>query len=346
VSDDRERAEELRQMMVRQTSRIVAMLDQLLDMARLVSGRVQLELVEVDLAEIIQRAIETLRPRLSEHQLTVRLPTDRSVLVRGDAVRLAEVVENLLSNAISYTAPGGRIEVALETEGETARILIQDSGSGMRPELLPHVFEVFTQGPRALDRAKGGLGLGLALVQRLVLLHGGRVSAESPGEDKGSTFIVQLPCRIRRHSTPAESHPGDSMTRTPERQVAPRRILVVDDERDTAEVLAELLEARGHTALAVHDGPSALEAARQFKPEVILLDLGLPEMDGYEVARELRRDYAGQPLLLVAVTGYQRDPVRLARAGFDHHLLKPPTARKLATLLAELDDDADVASRR
>ena len=342
VPDDRSRTEEVRLMMVRQTTRIAALLDQLLDIARVISGRVELETAEVDLADAVRTAVETLRPLLGEHDLTVRVPSHESVLVIGDGVRLTEIVENLLSNAARYTNKGGHIEVTLEAEQDTARITVHDSGSGITAELLPHVFEVFTQAPRPLDRAKGGLGLGLTLVRRLVALHGGQVTAQSPGPDQGSTFVVTLPCRIRRHS----AAPRPRLESAPERRATPRRILVVDDEEDTAEVLAELLESQGHEALAVHNGPAALAAIGQFDPEVVLLDLGLPEVDGYEVAAQIRQAFPDRKLLLIAVTGYQKDPVRLERAGFDHHLLKPPSSRKLAALLAELDSTGVEASGR
>lgn len=215
-----------------------------------------------------------------------------------------------------------------------ARIIVRDTGTGISAEFLPHVFEVFTQAPQTLDRAKGGLGLGLPLVKRLVEMHEGQVTASSPGLGQGSEFIVTLPRLLSRRSKeriegqPAPTEPG---------KVRPSRILVVDDEEDTAGTLADLLKEDGHQTLAVSNGPAALAAIRTFGPEVVLVDLGLPEMDGYEVARRLREENGDRKILLIAVTGYQNDASRLKQAGFDHHLIKPPDMRKLSSFIAGWD---------
>ncbi|HEX8112591.1 MAG TPA: hybrid sensor histidine kinase/response regulator, partial [Kofleriaceae bacterium] len=338
VPDDHARSEELREMMVRQTQRMGTLLDQLLDVARITSGKVELSSDRVDLSEVVQVAVETVSSLVEteHHALTLALPSER-VFVLGDAVRLAQVVENLLTNAVKYTDQAGQIRVAIEASRNEARISVFDTGIGMTSELLPHVFEVFTQAPRALDRAKGGLGLGLPLARRLVEMHGGHIDATSPGVGQGSEFIVTLPRLLERPSkelpSPANSAPGPTLPAA----ARSRRILVVDDQEESRELLAELLEVHGHRALAVNGGPAALAAIRTFGPEVVLLDIGLPEMDGYEVARRLRDDYPNTSMLLIAVTGYQSDAARLKQAGFDEHLIKPPDMHKLFAMLAEPD---------
>ena len=332
---DRERSEELRQLMQRQTGRIVTLVDQLLDLTRVISGKVELAQERVDLADVIMAAVETVQPLITaqRHDLRLALPRDR-VFVIGDAVRLAQVVENLLANAAKYTNEGGRIELSVEGGDDDVRISVRDNGIGLTEELRPHVFEVFTQAPRTLDRAKGGLGLGLPLVQRLVERHGGRVVASSAGLGRGSEFVVTLP-RLRAADAP-EGRAVEATRDT--REKAARRVLIVDDERDLAETLAELLETEGHEALAVYDGASALDAVRSFVPDIVLLDLGLPDLDGYEVARRLRDEHGDKKPKLVAVTGYRRDAARLAEAGFDQHLLKPSTLHQVTALVAALGD--------
>jgi len=332
VLDDPPRAEDLRSMMVRQTTRIVALLDQLLDIARVISGKVELSKETVDLADVVRTAVETVKPLLDAHEreLVLSVP-EHSPLVVGDLVRLTQIVENLLSNAVKYTNGGGRIELTVEAIQDTARITVRDDGIGMNAELLPHIFEVFTQAPRALDRAKGGLGLGLPLAQRLVEMHGGHVFAESPGLGRGSTFVVTLPCTYQARPARADELRGELALFGP---VSSRRVLIVDDEADTAETLAELLEEDGHHALAVHEGREALDVLESFHPDVVLLDIGLPGMDGYDVATRLRQRDPERKIFVVAVTGYQTDPARLKEAGFDEHLLKPPDLRRLRKLLA------------
>ncbi len=342
VQEDRARSEELRGMMARQTKRIVTLLDQLLDVARVISGKVDLAKDHVDLAEVVRAAVESCKPLMEagKHVLTLTLPPEHGAFVMGDAVRLTQVVENLLTNAIKYTEEGGQIGVAIEWDHDKVRVAVRDTGIGMSAEFLPHVFEVFTQAPRTLDRAKGGLGLGLPLVRRLVDMHGGQVNASSAGPGQGSEFVVTLPLlRERRSKERLKREPALPVPA----KVQSRRILIVDDEKDTADVLAELLEEDGHKALVVNDGPSALGAIGTFDPEVVLLDLGLPEMDGYEVARRLREANPDRAFLLIAVTGYQRDAVRLKQAGFDQHLIKPPNMQNLSALLAAWDGAGGVS---
>ena len=328
---DHAAAQELRQMMVRQTRRIGAMLDQLLDLARVTSGKVQLHREAVDLACVVRGAAETVRPLIEaqRHTLRLALVPDETAIVTGDAVRLTQVVENLLTNAAKYMLDGGKITLSLEVDEDTARITVRDTGIGMSADLVPHIFELFTQAPRTLDRSKGGLGLGLPLVRRLVDMHGGQVVGSSPGLGKGSEFTVTLP-RLRQPAPTALAGPEA----VPASDLRRRRILVVDDETDTADALAMVLNRAGHATAVSYDGAAALQAARTFKPEVVLLDIGLPRMDGYEVARRLREDLGDQNVLLFALTGYRKDAGRLDRVGFDGHLLKPPDLRQLAALIA------------
>jgi two-component system CheB/CheR fusion protein len=334
VADDKERSEEVRRVMVGQCERIGVLLDQLLDIARLISGKVALSKKRIDLADPIRAGIDSVKPHLDaqKHTLTLSLPPDR-VLVMGDAVRLTQVVENLLTNAIKYTAEGGRIDVALEADEKNARFVVRDTGVGLSAEFVPHVFEVFTQAHRSLDRAQGGLGLGLPLVSRLVEMHGGLVSASSAGLDKGSAFVVTLPRLPEALSPSTEPAP----TKSSLNKIRSRRILVVDDEEEASRFLADLLELGGHMTRVVSDGPTALAAVGTFDPEVVLLDLGMPGMDGYEVARRMRDQYPDRRILLIAVTGYQKDAIRLQQAGFDHHLVKPANLKALSAIIESWD---------
>jgi len=333
--------EPIRAMMERQTRRMTAMLDQLLDVARVISGKFELTRDAADVVEVAKAAIESVTPMIveCEHELTVSLPPTGTVLVLGDAVRLAQVMENLLGNAAKYTPNGGHIWLTLDATMDAVKISVRDTGIGIEPAVLDHMFDLFTQAPMSLHRAKGGLGLGLALVRSLVQMHGGDVEALSAGRGKGAEVVVTLP-RLRH---------GRVETTDDEEQVAllpviARRILVVDDEEDAAQALVEILKLQGHEARAVPDGPAALAVARELDPHVVLLDLGLPVMDGYAVAPRLRQ-ILGNRALLVALTGYQDDKGRLQEAGFDAHLLKPTQLEKLFALLAGLDSrDEAVAS--
>jgi len=328
--------EEFRQMMVRQTKRIGSMLDQLLDVARLTSGKIRLTKVPVDLAEAAQGAIEAVTPLVAahKHELTVSVPPPGKALVGGDLARLTQVIENLLSNAAKYTDDGGKINLTIEPDDSRVRLSVRDNGIGLDSDLLPHVFELFTQAPRTLERAAGGLGLGLPVVKEVVEMHGGSVEATSPGPGQGSAIVVTLP---RVSEPPSAAPPGGSDGGVGPGVARPRRILIVDDEPDTRNGLAALLRVSGHEAVAVPDGLSALEATRSFHPDAVLIDLGLPRMNGYEVARRLREEHKGETLLLVAVTGYQSDPDRLREAGFDQHLIKPLDMRTLMTWLTAED---------
>ncbi len=324
--------EPLRTMMERQTRRIADMVDQLLDVARVTSGKLVLKREVADVTEAARAAVESVQPLLGERRddLEVNLPPLGSAQVLGDPVRLAQVLENLLGNAAKYSDPGDRIRLTAEATEDRVLISVRDEGIGMEPEVLDHIFELFTQAPESLARASGGLGLGLPLVRRLVEMHDGEVEAHSAGPGKGTDVVVTLP-RLRTGGlAPA------ARRRVAVPPPARRKILVVDDELDTALALVEILGLQGHDARAVPDGTGALAAASEHRPEVVLLDLGLPGMDGYEVARELRAAL-GPSVLLVALTGFEGDEVRLRAAGFDAHLLKPTPLAELNALLASLD---------
>lgn len=315
---------------------MTAMLDQLLDVARVTSGKFELAEDAVDLVEVVRSALETLQPMIDRgaYQLSVSLPRKQTAVVLGDAVRLAQVVENLLGNAVKYTEKGGRIWLAVETTADTVKLSVRDTGVGMDEALQAHAFEPFTQARGSLHRARGGLGLGLAVVRALVHLHRGDVTARSAGPGQGSEFVVTLPLL---HSAEI-MRPQRERKRRSSRLRAASRVLVVDDEADAAQMLVEILNIQGHDARAAYDGEAALELARTFHPEVVLLDLGLPKMDGYQVAGKLREEHQ-EPMFLVAMTGYQRDADRLEEAGFDDHLLKPVDFDKLTALLAGRDSD-------
>ena len=330
LSPDTE-AEEIRQMMIRQAERIRSMLDQLLDLSRVISGKIRMARETVDLAEVARTALEAVEPQTTarKQQLHADLPPAGSVWVTGDAVRLVQVVENLLLNASKYTDTTGKISLTVRADGARAEIRVRDTGIGIEPDLLPHVFDPFTQAPRSLDRAQGGLGLGLALVRNLVEMHGGKVRASSGGAGQGSEFVVTLPRSSGKDAVKPEATTGVSRPSA----VAKRRVLLVDDEVDQAVALGKLIELEGHDTMVVHSAAAALEAARDFAPEVALLDIGMPDMDGFELARRLRAEQAGRPLLLVAVTGYGQDAARFDAAGFDAHLLKPLRLDALRELL-------------
>ncbi len=317
----------------RQAGHLTRLVDDLLDVARITSGRVQLRKETVDLRAIIEQAVETELPSVEQHRhdLTVSCPA-QSVLMTGDSVRLIQVIGNLLHNAVKYTPEGGQIRIGLQRHGQQAVVSVRDTGIGISAELLPHVFDLFIQAERSLDRAQGGLGLGLTLVRRLVELHGGQVEALSEGLDKGSEFRVTLPILpMARSLTAVEAATSSYAPRS-----AGHRILVVDDNADMADSLQVLLNALGHEAYAAYNGASALEAIPTLRPEVVLLDLGLPGMNGYEVAKRIRADHPRGRLLLVALTGYGQDEDRhrTHEAGFDQHLLKPADPEKLQALLS------------
>ena len=314
----------------RQLAQMTRLVDDLMEVSRITTGRVHLRQERVAVAVIVERAVETASPLLDQrrHELTVSVPGG-PIWLFGDAGRLEQVIVNLLTNSAKYTEEGGRVWLTASQEGEEAVIRVRDTGVGIAPELLPRVFDLFTQAERSLDRAQGGLGIGLALVQRLVELHRGKVEAFST-LGQGSEFVVRLP--ILRTPIPL---PPTAPADAPNTERA-LRILVVDDNVDSAESLAMLLQTVGHEVRTAHDGPTGLTAALGFRPDAVLLDIGLPKMDGYEVARRMRLapELAITPLLALTGYGQESDREKSLEAGFDHHLVKPVDFEKLLGILA------------
>jgi PAS domain S-box-containing protein len=325
----------------RQLTQLTRLVDDLLDVGRITSGKIALHKEPVEVNAAIQRAVEATRPLAdaSGHTLEVRLSPD-PLAVDGDLTRLSQALLNLLTNAIKYTPSGGRIEVHATREGEFAVIRVKDTGIGMSAELIPAVFDLFVQGERSLDRSDGGLGIGLTLVKRLVSLHGGTVSALSDGPGRGSEFVICLPA-LATSSTAGKPEPAARLAPKHQR----RRVLIVDDNRDSADTLAALLDAWGHEVRTSYDGPSAITAVAEFQPSVVLLDIGLPKMNGYEVAAQLRKLANGRSLTLVAFTGYGQDEDRrrVREAGFDYHLVKPLEPAALEKILDTVLADAAAA---
>ena len=325
--------QEAQQIMERQLQKMVRLVDELLDVARITRGVISLKKDHLDLGHLLNQAVEGSRHLFNErhHGLSLSLPKE-AVYVEGDAIRLEQVFSNLLGNAAKYTEPGGRITVKLESEAGHAIIRVIDSGVGISPDILPYIFDLFVQAERPLDRTQSGLGIGLTLVRRLVEWQGGTVEAKSPGQDKGSEFIVRLPTI----SGPALALPVASVAVPQKALYTGHRILVVDDNLDVIKSTRMLLELWGHEIQTSLDGLSGIKAAQLFKPEVILLDIGLPGIDGYEVARRLRRLSETKTVLLIALSGYgQAEDLRKSKeAGFDYHLVKPTDIDQLESLIA------------
>jgi signal transduction histidine kinase/DNA-binding response OmpR family regulator len=314
----------------RQTEHLTRLVDDLLDVSRITRGKVTLNRESVELADIVAAAIEIASPTIENgrHQLITKLST-HDLVVDVDRVRMAQVIANLLTNAAKYTMPGGRITVSAAREGHDVVVHVQDTGAGISADLLPHVFDLFVQARQTLARAQGGLGLGLAIVKSLVAMHGGSVSATSEGLGHGSTFTVRLPLIEARATNKREA--SSPLRTTPEPRLA--RVLVVDDNVDGAEMLAEALHVLGYRTAIAHDGPQALQVAAELEPQIALLDIGLPVMDGYELGGRLREQHAN--LTLVAITGYGQDSDRKRAhdAGFTDHLTKPVDIEKLGRVL-------------
>jgi CheY-like chemotaxis protein len=317
----------------RQVSHMSRLLDDLLDVSRITRGTLELKKSRTDLTTVLSAAIEAARPTLDtkQHAFSLHLPRE-PVLIEADPVRLAQVFSNLLINASKYTDAGGRIELSASCDQGEIVVSVRDSGIGISAEMMPRLFTMFSQAEGALARAEGGLGIGLALARGLVALHDGTIAAHSEGHNCGSEFVVRLP--IDTNSVRRDEALSESITAIR----APLRVLVVDDNRDSATTCGTFLQLCGHHSQVAYSGPDALELAEGSHPDVILLDIGMPEMDGYEVARRVRETAWGQRTTLIAVTGWgqNRDRQRAVEAGFNHHLTKPVDPSAVESLLQQV----------
>ncbi len=335
--------EHVGQMMERQVNHMVRLVDDLLEVSRITRGTIELRTEPVEIAGVVRSAVETSQPLIEAggHQLAVSLPPE-PLTVQADPVRLSQVVANLLNNAAKYTDRGGQIWLSVKREGDWVSISVRDSGIGIAPEMLPHVFQLFTQIDRNSARGQGGLGIGLTLVKSLTEMHGGEVQAHSAGLGQGSEFVVRLPLAA------AQIQAGHvSMDDRPAFGLVPRRILVVDDNRDAAQSLGLLLKVLGAEVRIEFNGPDALTAMDAFRPAVVLLDIGMPGMDGLEVARQIRERPEFRSTTLIALTGWgQEDDRRRSQlAGFDHHLTKPADVTAIEGLLDSLGKDTPATFR-
>jgi signal transduction histidine kinase/CheY-like chemotaxis protein len=309
----------------RQTTHLARLVDDLLDIARINSGKIELRREVLDLRDVLRAAVESIQPLIDRrrHAFALELQSGPAA-VDGDPVRLAQVFANLLNNAAKYTPPGGSIRLHMSVADDVVKVVVSDSGVGIEPDLLPRMFELFTQAAPGADSDQQGLGIGLYLVKGLVQMHGGSIVAESEGAGKGSRFTVTLPCARTAAPAASDGPPVASGNQ--------HKVLVVDDNEDAAQTLAQLLEFIGHSPVTAYDGASALARFEEFQPDVVLLDIGLPDMDGYEVARRIRaRGGSGTSARLVALTGWGQaeDKRRAAEAGFDTHWTKPVDPAKL-----------------
>jgi PAS domain S-box-containing protein len=323
---------ETAEMMERQVLQLVRLVDDLLDISRIITGKIHIEKEPVEVSTFINRAIEEVQPAIDAggHELMLAMPA-RPIMVDGDTVRLSQVVSNLLSNAAKFTEKPSQISLSVERTEDEVMIRVRDRGVGMTPDVLSRIFNLFVQADTSLARNRGGLGIGLTLARRIIELHGGTVEASSQGPSQGSEFIVRLPVSSEAYSP---SKPGMYTPSAPPRH-AGRRILVVDDNVDAAVSVVKLLKLWGHDVHTAFSGPEALQMARTFRPQIVLLDIGMPGMSGYEVAKQLRAQPEFQSLVITALTGYGQaeDRRRSQEAGFNHHLTKPPDPFALAALL-------------
>ena len=315
----------------RQVSHLTRLVDDLLDLSRVTRGMVELRPAPCLLADVVNNALETTRPFISAegHEVSVSLP-EEPVVLNVDETRIAQVLANLLHNAAKYTPRGGKIRLEAEFKNGDVEFRVQDTGIGIPEEMLDRIFDMFTQVDRYLERTTGGLGIGLTLVRKLVALHGGTIEARSKGPGEGSEFVVRLPRTRVSTKTKVQDQPGL-------RDIAPmtRRIVVADDNLDAAESLAKLLRLYGHEVWTAHDGAEAVRMVDSYQPEIVLLDIGMPKLNGYEVAREIRKHPGGRRRILVAVTGWgqEEDRRRSMEAGIDHHIVKPVEEDALVEVL-------------
>jgi CheY-like chemotaxis protein len=327
-----DQANRMMAIMDRQIGQLTALTNDLLDVTRISRGKITLQCSTVDLCALVRSAADDNRALFTGHALRLVLEVpDEPLPLYADPARLSQVIGNLVHNAAKFTPADGEITLTLERSPdlESARLIVRDTGTGMDPDMMSHVFDPFFQGDQSLARTQGGLGLGLALVKALVEMHGGRVEAASDGPGHGSTFTVELPlCEVQRESTP----PPLLLQR------ARRRVLVIEDNLDAANSLRDVLELLGHSVETASDGRLGVSRAREFRPEVVFCDIGLPEMDGYAVARALRNDAQLRDAVLVAMTGYAQpeDKRRATEAGFHEHMAKPPSIERLEEVLSRV----------
>jgi PAS domain S-box-containing protein len=335
-ADDPARLTTASEVLERQVGQMGRLVEDLLDMSRITRGKIELRRERVELAPIVEQAVEVVgaQYRAFHHDLRVSLPPT-PICVDADPARLAQVVSNLLNNAAKFTDPGGRIGLTVDRDGEQATIRVRDNGIGIAPEHLTHVFEMFAQVDSSLERSRDGLGIGLTLVKTLVEMHGGTISVHSDGIGRGTEFEVRLP--VAAEATPARAEPAAA----PVPAQGSRRVLIVDDSADAAESLAMLLQFAGHHTKTAHDGLEATVVAESWRPEVVLLDIGLPRMNGYEVCRRIRQEPWGRDVFLVALTGWgqEEDRHRSEEAGFNAHMVKPPDYDELTRLIALLPSE-------
>jgi CheY-like chemotaxis protein len=331
--DDAAILEETRGMMERQTQQLITLVDDLLDVSRITRGRLELRKCRINLADVVQSALEASGSLIKElaHDVKVELP-DQPLWIDGDPHRLAQVISNLLNNAAKYTPEGGRIELIIERQGSDVVISIKDTGIGIPPGMLSRIFDMFAQIDRQMERGYTGLGVGLTLVKSLVEMHGGSIEVRSEGTNRGSEFRVRLPIVI---DLPTGDLRPESLDVSP--NAMGLRILVVDDNRAAADLLSKVVKLLGNDVRTAYDGQQAVEAATEFLPDVIVMDLGMPTMSGYEAARHIRQQAWGESMMLIALTGWsqEEDKLRTREAGFDHHMVKPPQPAELQRLFRE-----------
>lgn len=331
--DDKETVEEIRTMMERQLAQMVHLVDDLLDVSRISRGKLELRKQRIELSSIVNNAVETSRPLIdaSGHELTIIVPSE-SILVDADATRLGQVFSNILNNAAKYSEHGSRIRLAVDCQDSDVVVSIKDTGMGIPPDMLPKIFEMFTQVDRSLEKAQGGLGIGLSLVKRLVEMHGGSVVANSEGHGAGSEFVIRLPIALAMDQDSKLSIDEERPTNLP----GQRRILVADDNQDAANTLAMILRIMGNEVRTVYDGLQAVQVAAVFQPDVIMLDIGMPMLNGYEACHRIREQPWSEKVVLIALTGWgqDEDKRRSQKAGFNHHMVKPVDPAALRKLLS------------
>jgi CheY-like chemotaxis protein len=331
-SDDKELTNSAIGMLQRQVGQVTRLVDDLLDVSRISRGTISLHIERVELKPIVAQAVEAAQPRISSRQQTFTLVMpEEPIMLDADATRLAQVIGNLLSNASKFTGEGGDIRVVVEREASHVSICVHDNGIGIPADQLGRIFEMFVQVDTSLERVEGGLGIGLMLVKKLVAMHGGTVQAHSAGLGQGSEFIIRLPFATGAQAPASSEDSGEGEEHAPK----PRRVLVADDNVDAAESMAMLLQLSGHDVRIAYDGLAAVKVAESFRPEVVLLDIGMPTLNGYEAARRIRK--LDPAVRLVALSGYaqEEDRVQSKEAGFDLHLVKPVDTRRLREFIAE-----------